>query len=118
MITYEIPIRTISEANARGHWSKRARRARAQRRMAGMITSSEMVRYLCDNPMDSMTVFRIKLTRIGKGKMDSDNLAGAMKAIRDGIAEAIGIDDGDDRMRWEYGQEIGKLYSVRVEISA
>jgi hypothetical protein len=114
---FEIPIKTISEANARGHWSKRAKRARAQRKMAGMITSSELVRHLCDNPMDNMTLFRIKLTRIGKGRMDSDNLAGAMKAIRDGIAEAIGIDDGDPRMTWDYAQETGKAYSVLVEIS-
>lgn len=35
---------------------------------------------------------------------DDDNLAGALKPIRDEIADWIGIDDGDGRIRWECGQ--------------
>lgn len=37
-------------------------------------------------------------------RMDDDNLAHAFKPMRDAIALELGIDDGDPRMRWEYGQ--------------
>lgn len=36
---------------------------------------------------------------------DSDNaVSGGCKALRDAIAESLGCDDGDKRVRWEYGQ--------------
>ena len=57
----------------------------------------------------------VTLTRIGARKLDSDNLARSMKAVRDGIADALGIDDGSDRIEWKYAQEKGK-YAVKVTI--
>lgn len=36
--------------------------------------------------------------------MDGDNLANALKPVRDEIADWIGVDDGDSRIRWEAGQ--------------
>ena len=60
----------------------------------------------------------ITLTRVGIRKMDSDNLSGSCKAIRDGIADALEIDDGDERLDWQYRQEVGKVYCVKVEIKA
>ena len=45
------------------------------------------------------------------------DLAGlTCKAVRDGIADALGIDDGDDSLTWEYSQAVGKEYAVEVEI--
>lgn len=35
---------------------------------------------------------------------DDDNNMASLKGIRDGIAETLGIDDGDRRIRFEYGQ--------------
>lgn len=35
---------------------------------------------------------------------DDDNLAGALKPVRDEIADWLGIDDADGRVRWECGQ--------------
>jgi hypothetical protein len=37
-------------------------------------------------------------------RMDSDNLAHACKPLRDAISDYLGADDGDERLRWEYGQ--------------
>ena len=61
----------------------------------------------------------IKLTRLGQQKLDSDNLAGAMKAVRDGIADYFGVDDGDKRYTWVYSQQIAKrpAYGVVAEIT-
>ena len=37
-------------------------------------------------------------------RMDDDNLAHACKPLRDAIADWLGIDDGSNRLRWQYGQ--------------
>lgn len=57
---------------------------------------------------------RIQLTRLGRKKMDDDNLAAALKAVRDGIADAIGIDDGDKRVAYCYAQKSSRKYAVEV----
>jgi hypothetical protein len=46
----------------------------------------------------------INLTGYIPRRMDPDNLAGAMKPIQDVVAEWLRVDDGDPRIRWEYGQ--------------
>ena len=60
----------------------------------------------------------MRLTRIGPRRLDSDNLAAALKHVRDGVADALGMDDGDPRLVWLYGQRRGKPgeYAVLVEI--
>lgn len=59
----------------------------------------------------------VTLTRLGPRKLDSDNLAGSFKAIRDGVADALGIDDGSELIQWEYRQEKSKECSVVIEIN-
>jgi hypothetical protein len=36
--------------------------------------------------------------------LDSDNLQGGLKPLRDAIAATLGFDDGHSAVRWEYGQ--------------
>ena len=61
---------------------------------------------------------RIGLVRVAPRRLDDDNLAAACKALRDGIAEALGVDDGSPTLRWSYGQEQGRPSAVRVTIEA
>ncbi|TAM22383.1 MAG: hypothetical protein EPN60_16960 [Nevskiaceae bacterium] len=98
MIEFNIPIRTAPGLNAREHWRKRQARAGIERRGAKM---------LCPSGIQAPCV--ITLTRVSPGTrpMDDDNLPGALKAIRDGIADRIGIDDGDPRLTWRYAQRKG-----------
>jgi hypothetical protein len=64
----------------------------------------------------------IVLTRIGKKKLDSDNLPMSMKWVRDAVADQLipgllpGRADDDSRITWDYAQEIAKEYAVRIEI--
>jgi len=60
----------------------------------------------------------ITLTRIALRVLDTDNLASGLKAVRDGVADALGVNDGSSRIEWRYAQERGKPgeYAVRVEI--
>ncbi len=60
--------------------------------------------------------YAVTLTRIGKRKLDSDNLQGGFKAIRDAIAKAFGIDDGSDRWGWRYDQRVEKRYGIEITI--
>ena len=41
----------------------------------------------------------VTLARLGGKAMDSDNLQGACKALRDAVAKLVGVDDADDRVK-------------------
>lgn len=98
-IAITLPLRIVSEANSRGSWHAGAKRANMQRGTAAMalradcITAGLTSRYLI-----------ITLTRIAHRRLDTDNLQRALKAVRDGVADALGIDDGDARLEWRYEQ--------------
>ncbi len=114
-----LPVRTWSELNLRTHWRQRARRVAEQREdarilvRAGLTGSPFRARV---RPRDQ--ALTVRLTRIAPRQLDSDNLAGALKAIRDGVADALGMDDGDSRFEWLYAQRRGRPgeYAVLVEI--
>jgi len=35
--------------------------------------------------------------------LDDDNCTASLKPLRDGISESIGVDDGDQRIKWQCG---------------
>ncbi len=109
----ELPIKTVSENNIKGgHWGKRAGRTSSQRD----VTRLALQAHFGKPPAPPLVVL---LTRIAPRKLDGDNNQGALKAVRDGVADWLGIDDGADCVTWTYGQEQGapKAYAVRVEVS-
>lgn len=108
MIHLMVPVRTVSESNVREHWGKRHQRACAQRFAAFVMVRSAAL---------GRAVARIELTRLAPRRLDDDNLRGALKAVRDGVADALGIDDGDAAVEWEYAQERAAEYAVRVELT-
>ena len=117
---FAIPIRTVSEANRREHWAAKAKRAKAQRGLAGALTRLNLINAepcKFDAPRNSRRR-SVTLTRVAPRKLDTDNLARSLKAVRDGIADALGIDDGDERVAWLYAQRRGapKTHEVEVEI--
>lgn len=101
-----LPLRTVSEANGREHWARKAKRAKAQRRTA-----------FCLAPAASLPAV-VTLTRLAPRELDDDNLRPALKACRDGIADRLGINDRDPRVRWQYAQQRGGVreYAVLVDI--
>ena len=112
MISVLLPIRTESEANTRECWQSKHRRAKSQRGIVKMMLFSHRRKLPGD---EGGTII---LTRIAPRGLDGDNLQRSFKAIRDQVAEEIGIDDGDARLTWFYRQEKGKPkeYAVRVEV--
>ena len=113
-----LPLRTVSEANAHQHWRARARRTKAQRAATQMLI---WVARRGEDPfgarLDRDGHAEIRLTRVAPRGLDSDNLAGALKAVRDGVADALGVNDGDPRITWLYGQRQGGVREYLVEVT-
>ena len=107
-----LPIRTVSESNQSEHWAFRARRAQQQRSIAVAVIRSELRQF------GYLPPHLITMTRIALRRLDVGNLATSMKHVQDGVADALGINDGDARISWLYAQRKGKPqeYAVEVEI--
>lgn len=107
MTTTDLPLRIESVANKREHWARKAERTK-QHRFAAIAVPP--------HPLPCV----VTLVRIAPRELDDDNLRSAFKALRDGIADRLGVKDNDPRVRWEYGQERGKpkQYAARVTIEA
>lgn len=105
-IEFTLPLRTVSLANQREHWRVRHKRSQEER----MVAKSH-----CGEFTLPCTV---TMTRIAPRFLDDDNIRGACKAVRDGIADRLGIDDRDPRVAWRYEQRRGrpKEYAVHVRI--
>lgn len=99
IVEIELPIKVVSEANRRDHWTVKRKRASNQK-IYILTTCKKQIKPL---PTDATAI--ITLTRIGKMKLDTDNLAISFKAVRDAISYLLRIDDGDDRLTWLYAQE-------------
>lgn len=106
-----IPVRIVSEANQREHWGTKAARVKKHRRAAFYCVLA-----LFGVGAEFPGRYRVLMTRHAPGKLDGDNLQSGFKAVRDGLAQAMGIDDGSDRWAWEYGQEYSKARAARVQI--
>lgn len=109
-VTYAEQVPSV--ANAREHWSDRARRAKRHRNRARLE-----LRALCVGS-DFAGQLRITLTRFGTRDLDGDNLQSAMKATRDGVADWLGADDSDARLTWVYEQARAKAQAVRIHVEA
>lgn len=105
-----VPIRTVAGLNAREHWQQRSRRVRKEREATAWALSRHA------KPQVPCSVL---LTRVAPSSgVDDDNLAGAMKGVRDEIAKWLGVDDRDrQRVRYRYAQCRGAKgeWGVRIE---
>lgn len=112
MIDITAPIRAESEANMREHWAKKAARAKRHRSVAWALLRE------ADKEPRLLGPVQVTLTRIAPRELDDDNLRGALKATRDGVADWLGVPDNDPRVRWDYAQDRGKpkVYAVRIEV--
>lgn len=107
----EWPIRLRSAANLREHWAAKAKRVKGERAAALMLARSTLRR-----PELPCVV---TITRIAPRMLDSDNAVSSCKAVRDGIASWLGVDDRDPLVVWKYAQEKrSKTYAVRVAVES
>ena len=103
--------------NARGHWKKRYRMAKACRSLgAGLTLTAGVRRDDPDIPQD------LKVTAIfyppDNRRRDLDGMLSSIKSYLDGIADVIGVDDS----KWQLGaprkEKPVKGGLVRIELEA
>jgi hypothetical protein len=121
MLSVMLPIETISEMNWRGHPKARWRRLKAHKMAAGLALGGVNTARIHDLLAEVLVTgqrLSVTLTRYSAGRLDSDNLASSQKGVRDGVAAALGIDDGSEIIEWRYAQEKTKrgVHAVRVDI--
>lgn len=110
MTSIVLPLHIVSEMNARECWRAKHARAKLHRCTARMMAHNAGIRPGTES-------YTVRLIRTSPRALDDDNLAAGFKAVRDGIADALGINDRDPRVVWKYGQERqAKVSSCRVEI--
>jgi hypothetical protein len=102
-----IPIRTAPGLNAREPWQARSRRVKKERSTTKLLLSQY------SRPAVPCSVL---LTRIAPSNgLDDDNLAGALKGVRDQVAEWLGVDDRKSlQVRYRYAQKRGP-WGVAIE---
>ena len=114
--TVRMTIRVNSEVNgSQGRfWWGRARRRREQRGLARMATQAR----IAWAGAREWPAWVVTLVRVAPSSgLDDDNLRPALKSIRDGVADALGLkSDRDPRVRWEYAQRRGN-FAVEVTIA-
>jgi hypothetical protein len=115
VIEFTLPIRTGRGLNDRISWRARAAKAKSERETSFLLMRSRLNRTTLVLPV------RVCLCRLSAGLLDEhDNLPASLKHCVDGIADALGIKDNDQRVRWEYSQAKVKRgqFGVRVTVEA
>lgn len=117
------PVRLASLANARMSWPQKHRITRELRVLARSLVGPQIHAW---SPTTDAPRLVVTLRRIGPRRLDDDNLAGAFKPVRDGIADALRLDDGSERIAWRYEQRpaVSSLevdtrggYGIEIEIA-
>lgn len=107
-----VAMRTAPGLNAREHWRARARRVKKEREAIAWALLAPRMEKSGRPPLPCT----VRLTRVAPSNgLDDDNLAGALKGVRDQVAQWLGVDDKDRyRVRYVYAQRRGP-WSVEIE---
>ena len=124
-----VPMKLDLSLNSRGNPFKKARQVAAERtavREALSRQTFKVLSLLVQTQALKPGRIVVRLIRVSprwrkfedgtpKPPVDSDNLQGRLKAVRDEVASVLGVDDGDERVvRYTYGQERGPS-ALRIE---
>lgn len=112
-IEFAIPkMRLVNGTNDRESWYVRARRAKSQRTEAFVRGIAAGLRRM------RAAGYEVTITRIGPRRLDDDGATASAKHVRDGIADALGLDDGDARIAWrvEQRKSAPREYGVEVRV--
>ncbi len=107
-----VPIKLASALNERGSTKWRGARDKSIRGKFATIAAAILAQHRVKAPCT------VVLTRWSPSLLDDDNVVGAAKRARDGIADALGIDDGDSAVVWVVAQHRSKHRGVFVEVYA
>ncbi len=111
IVTITAAIRTPNPVNgSHRHWAAKSKIRKRQREATMLLTRAA----LNATPVKLPVV--VTMTRLAPSSgLDDDNLRPALKAVRDGIADVLGVDDRDPAVRWEYDQRRGP-WGVEIKL--
>lgn len=98
--------------NARIHWSKRARAVKAYRKACCLLCRQAKLTV----PAEGKIIIEYEFVRPARHRYDDDGLVARMKYGRDGIADALGIDDYRFVSRHRISDDIVKDGLVRIRL--
>jgi crossover junction endodeoxyribonuclease RusA len=113
MIVLDLPFPAkVLWPNGRGHWAAKARATKSARRMAWTLALEALSGAKPDWQKVSLSwVIHPKTAN----RLDDDGPPAALKAFRDGIADALGIDDANFQASYAISGPIrGGLVSVTI----
>ena len=91
--TFDWPPKALSP-NARGHWSKRAKAVKGYRKDCMILALMQKLNVYWEGEIHLHMAFSPPDNR----RRDDDNMIASCKALRDGLADALGIDDSRFRL--------------------
>jgi len=123
LLIVEVPVRLWNTSNSRDGWRATAKRAKIVRTFARAAVGSRILRSVLVKgrrfgTTDLPFPCSVRLVYIGPRQLDDDGVASSVKSLRDGVADALGVDDRDPRVVWVPDQERGGVreYGARVEV--
>ena len=123
IVDITLPIRTKNPLNNQTGNSKLAAiirtRKRAEQRAVAYMALAGRTPKARDLPYPK---YIVTLSRLSSSKMDDEGFAASAKGIRDAVADALGLDDGDmERIEFKYNPFVRSpkgSYGVRIQIDA
>lgn len=114
------PLRIHSPLNG-AQAGSRLFRERLRRHKHERQAAYYWLRHWCPGFPAAWSAVAVRLTRVAPRDLDSDNLAAALKHVRDGVADwwdgkEKGGDDRQPSLAWEYAQKRGGAGCYEVEI--
>src|SRR5690606_5149597 len=100
-LTLPWPPRELSQ-NARGHWAKRSRAAKSYRSQCHLLALQARLAI----PADDKVLLDLTFCPPDRRRRDDDNCLAAFKSGRDGLADALGIDDGRFVTTFQMGEPV------------
>ena len=102
---------SVLNPNCKSHWSQKAKAARIYRNQCyALANRSTLI------ASEKGNRFIVIFYPPDKRKRDDDNMIGAFKHGRDGVAKALGVDDNTFRLVFSVGKAVkGGAVSVSLE---
>lgn len=101
MVELFYPIHLVTLENEREHWKTKASKARMVRAQVVLFLSA-----LAGGKPKPEAPWAVTLTRHAARKLDPGNLEACFKHVQDGVADWLGVNDGDGaKIRWVYRQK-------------
>jgi len=117
VIKFTVPVRTRNPLNGSQGRSRGAALGKAARRKKER-TTTRLAALAGMSGGAYWFPLTVTLRRVAPRKLDGDGLQAALKSVRDGIADALGVNDGSSAVTWRYEWRKGgvRVYEVEVEI--